>query len=231
MEAIPASSGQPADPALKSSYRRPRSASVSRGRPGRHDRGGGSLCRRMVGYGRPHRAGPHHGSESRRRERTRRMVDLAQMGDSSRPRCGLRRNRKSQSRRNIAAHYDLGNDFFASFLDPTMTYSCAVFPGTARATLEHGSRHKLDLICRKLELSPGDDLLEIGSGWGSLALARRTPLRLPRGDDDDLARADRSRERPSRPRRRLGRSSHGAQHGLPGPADLVWVAGSTRWSR
>ncbi len=81
----------------------------------------------------------------------------------------LRRNRKSQSRRNISAHYDLGNDFFASFLDPTMTYSCAVFPGP-ESDLEEGSRHKLDLICRKLELSPGDELLEIGSGWGSLAL-------------------------------------------------------------
>lgn len=81
----------------------------------------------------------------------------------------LRGNRRGQSRRNISAHYDLGNDFFAHFLDPGMTYSCAVFPNRA-STLEEASRHKLDLICRRLDLSPSDDLLEIGTGWGSLAL-------------------------------------------------------------
>lgn len=81
----------------------------------------------------------------------------------------LRTNRKSQSRRNISAHYDLGNDFFAAFLDRTMTYSCAVFPDPG-SSLEDGSRHKLDLICQKLDLSPRDELLEIGTGWGSLAI-------------------------------------------------------------
>lgn len=81
----------------------------------------------------------------------------------------LRVNRRRQSRRNIAAHYDLGNDFFAHFLDPTMTYSCAIFPRPA-STLEEASRNKLDLICRDLNLSPADELLEIGTGWGSLAL-------------------------------------------------------------
>ena len=81
----------------------------------------------------------------------------------------LRSNRKSQSRRNISAHYDLGNDFFAAFLDRTMTYSCAVFP-EAGSNLEEGSRHKLDLICQKLKLTSRDELLEIGSGWGSLAM-------------------------------------------------------------
>ena len=81
----------------------------------------------------------------------------------------LRANRRRQSRRNIAAHYDLGNDFFAHFLDPSMTYSCAIFPNRA-STLEEASRNKLDLICRRLSLSPDDDLLEIGTGWGSLAL-------------------------------------------------------------
>ena len=81
----------------------------------------------------------------------------------------LRGNRRLQSRRNVSAHYDLGNDFFAHFLDPSMTYSCAVFPSRT-STLEEASRHKLDLICRRLELSPADELLEIGTGWGSLAL-------------------------------------------------------------
>ena len=81
----------------------------------------------------------------------------------------MRANRRRQSRRNIAAHYDLGNDFFAHFLDPSMTYSCAIFPGR-NSTLEEASRNKLDLICRRLDLSPSDELLEIGTGWGSLAL-------------------------------------------------------------
>ncbi len=81
----------------------------------------------------------------------------------------LRANRRGQSRRNVSAHYDLGNDFFAHFLDPGMTYSCAIFPSCG-SSLEEASRHKLDLICRRLELSPSDELLEIGAGWGSLAL-------------------------------------------------------------
>ncbi|MBM63583.1 MAG: SAM-dependent methyltransferase [Acidobacteria bacterium] len=80
----------------------------------------------------------------------------------------FRMNHRKQSRRNIAAHYDLGNDFFSLFLDPTMTYSCAVFP-EPDSSLETASRHKLDLICRKLDLGSSDHLLEIGGGWGSLA--------------------------------------------------------------
>ena len=85
----------------------------------------------------------------------------------------LRDNRKTQSRRNISAHYDLGNDFFAAFLDPSMTYSCAVFPDKG-SSLEDASTHKLDLICRKLNLSASDELLEIGTGWGSLAIHAAT---------------------------------------------------------
>jgi cyclopropane-fatty-acyl-phospholipid synthase len=79
------------------------------------------------------------------------------------------RNTRTGSRRNIHAHYDLGNDLFQLFLDPTMMYSAAVFP-RPEATLEEASVHKLDLICRKLELEPSDHLLEIGTGWGGLAL-------------------------------------------------------------
>ena len=81
----------------------------------------------------------------------------------------LRSNQKRQSRRNIAAHYDLGNDFFSLFLDASMTYSCAVFPDSS-SSLEEASTNKLDLICRKLALSPADELLEIGTGWGSFAI-------------------------------------------------------------
>jgi len=79
------------------------------------------------------------------------------------------RNTRRGSRRNIAAHYDLGNDFFWLFLDPTMTYSSAVFE-REDMTLEQASTAKLDRICRKLALRPGDRVLEIGCGWGSFAL-------------------------------------------------------------
>ena len=79
------------------------------------------------------------------------------------------RNTRTGSRRNIHAHYDLGDELFRLFLDPSMMYSAAVFPH-AEATLEEASLHKLDLICRKLELQPDDHLLEIGTGWGGLAI-------------------------------------------------------------
>ncbi len=81
----------------------------------------------------------------------------------------LERNNRSGSRRNIVAHYDLGNEFFALFLDPTMTYSCAVFENGAD-TLERAQLEKIDRACRKLDLRPTDHLLEIGTGWGSLAI-------------------------------------------------------------
>jgi cyclopropane-fatty-acyl-phospholipid synthase len=81
----------------------------------------------------------------------------------------LRRNSRHGARRNIADHYDLGNDFFALMLDPTMTYSSAVFD-PPEATLEEASLRKLDLLCRRLDLRPDDHLLEIGTGWGSMAL-------------------------------------------------------------
>ncbi len=81
----------------------------------------------------------------------------------------LHRNSRAGSRRNIAAHYDLGNDFFELFLDPTMNYSCGIFPDEA-ADMEQASLAKMDAICRKLDLGPDDHLLEIGTGWGALAI-------------------------------------------------------------
>ncbi|HET9298887.1 MAG TPA: cyclopropane-fatty-acyl-phospholipid synthase family protein [Candidatus Polarisedimenticolaceae bacterium] len=81
----------------------------------------------------------------------------------------LHPNSRKGSRANIAAHYDQGNDFFASFLDPTLSYSCSMFP-SPQATLEEAAVHKLDLVCHKLGLRPGQSLLEIGTGWGGLAL-------------------------------------------------------------
>ena len=91
----------------------------------------------------------------------------------------LRRNDLEGSRRNIAAHYDLGNDFFSLFLDPTLSYSSALFE-CDDATLEEASIAKLDRLCRKLALAPDDHLLEIGTGWGGLAIhaARRYGCRV-----------------------------------------------------
>lgn len=80
-----------------------------------------------------------------------------------------RRNSIQQAKENISEHYNLGNEFFASFLDPLMMYSCAIYP-RADSTLEEASRFKLDHICRKLGLSPNDRVLEIGTGWGSFAV-------------------------------------------------------------
>jgi cyclopropane-fatty-acyl-phospholipid synthase len=80
-----------------------------------------------------------------------------------------RRNGLLRARRNIAYHYDLGNDLFALMLDETMTYSCAVF-GDEHEPLVDAQRRKLRLICDKLELGPDDRVLEIGCGWGSFAI-------------------------------------------------------------
>ena len=80
----------------------------------------------------------------------------------------LHRNTRRGSRRNIAAHYDLGNDFFALFLDETMTYSSGVFE-TPHASLAEASAAKYDRFCRKLHLRPNDHVLEIGTGWGGFA--------------------------------------------------------------
>ncbi|NOT57397.1 MAG: class I SAM-dependent methyltransferase [Deltaproteobacteria bacterium] len=91
----------------------------------------------------------------------------------------FRRNTKRGSSRNIVAHYDLGNEFFALFLDETMTYSCGIFEHID-STLQEASLAKIDRICQKLQLSSSDHLLEIGTGWGGFALhaARRYGCRV-----------------------------------------------------
>lgn len=78
------------------------------------------------------------------------------------------RNTRVGSRRNIAAHYDLSNDFYSLFLDETMTYSSGVFP-EPNSSMKEASIEKYDRICRKLWLSPDDEVLEIGTGWGGFA--------------------------------------------------------------
>ncbi|MFN4289966.1 MAG: class I SAM-dependent methyltransferase [Permianibacter sp.] len=80
-----------------------------------------------------------------------------------------RRNSQSQARKNIAAHYDLGNDMFQLWLDPLMMYSSAIYP-SPDSTLDTAARHKLQRIGEKLQLGPNDHLLEIGTGWGGLSV-------------------------------------------------------------
>jgi cyclopropane-fatty-acyl-phospholipid synthase len=81
----------------------------------------------------------------------------------------LNRNSRNGSARNISAHYDLGNDLYRLMLDETMAYSCAIYPHEG-SSLHEAQLAKFDAICRKLDLQPGDELVEIGTGWGGLAI-------------------------------------------------------------
>lgn len=81
----------------------------------------------------------------------------------------LRRNSRRRARENIAAHYDLSNDFFSLFLDPSMAYSAGIYY-QEDDTLAQASHNKFEHICRRLQLSADDHLLEVGTGWGGLAI-------------------------------------------------------------
>lgn len=112
-------------------------------------------------------------AHSRRNQQT---VDRQRIGIASsidRWQHHRRRNTRRGSASNIAAHYDLGNDFFRLFLDERMMYSCALYEH-ASASLDAASTAKLDLLCRKLRLGDEDHLLEIGGGWGGLAVYAAT---------------------------------------------------------
>ena len=102
------------------------------------------------------------------------------------------------SRRNIAAHYDLGNEFFSLFLSPDLMYSSAIWDGAGRYAGESHRLRKLERICRKLDLKPTDRVVEIGTGWGGFALHAAQARRLPRHDHHDLARATRAGQRARR---------------------------------
>ena len=78
-------------------------------------------------------------------------------------------NSRRGSKVNILSHYDLGNDLYQAFLDPTMMYSAAIYP-SPESDLDLAAAHKLETICRKLDLQPEDEVLEIGSGWGGFAI-------------------------------------------------------------
>ncbi|MEV8597644.1 cyclopropane-fatty-acyl-phospholipid synthase family protein [Streptomyces sp. NPDC052012] len=89
--------------------------------------------------------------------------------EARRPRRGL--HTKRSDRRAISHHYDVGNDFYEIVLGPSMVYSCAYWPAPPpEGTLEQAQRDKLELVCRKLALRPGQRLLDVGCGWGSMAL-------------------------------------------------------------
>jgi cyclopropane-fatty-acyl-phospholipid synthase len=109
-------------------------------------------------------------------DRLRRMRRLLALPSERKPRVGRerahlrgRRSSLERDRQAIAYHYDLSNEFFALWLDPTMAYSCAVFEADDE-DLEIAQRRKLDYVCRKLRLEPGERLLDIGCGWGGLVL-------------------------------------------------------------
>jgi len=82
----------------------------------------------------------------------------------------LRRNRPANARRNIAFHYDLGNDFYGAWLDDSMTYSSAMFASDGES-LEAAQARKIEALLDRLDLAPGQSLLDIGCGWGALAIA------------------------------------------------------------
>jgi cyclopropane-fatty-acyl-phospholipid synthase len=104
-------------------------------------------------------------------ERLTRFTDrlVSVRNAAARPVRQLRPPTKADDRRNIHSHYDLGNEFFELFLDPTMAYSCGVYESDA-TTLAEASSAKFDRICRKLNLGPDDHVVEIGGGWGGFAL-------------------------------------------------------------
>jgi len=88
-------------------------------------------------------------------------------------RAGFARNTPTRSRKDISAHYDLGNELFSLMLDPTMMYSCGVFEDRD-CTLHEASLRKLEMVCEKLDLAEGDRVVEIGTGWGGFAVYAAT---------------------------------------------------------
>lgn len=127
----------------------------------------------------------------RDRRRSRKMRATAAL---LRPRSGS----LAQARENIHSHYDVGNDFYKLWLDRDLVYTCAYFP-TAEATLEQAQAAKMELVCRKLRLQPGERVVEAGCGWGGLAMymARHYGVRV-RAFNISKAQLELARERAKR---------------------------------
>ncbi len=120
-----------------------------------------------------------------------------------------RKHTSERDREAVRHHYDVGNEFFALFLDESMTYSCAIFSRGAK-TLEEAQETKLDLVCTKLALQEGERVLDVGCGWGSFVMhaasrygveAVGITLSEPQAE---LARQAGRRRRARRPRSRSG---------------------------
>ena len=118
-------------------------------------------------------ARPGRAASPRRRQRAGAWTDFPAHAAHrlvNRLRHWRRGNTRRGSRRNIVSHYDLGNDFFPLWLDPTMLYSSAIWDENSAATLEQAQQHQLARIVALLDLRGGESILEIGCGWGALAL-------------------------------------------------------------
>ena len=127
----------------------------------------------------------------------------------------VRRSTRTRRRRDIAAHYDLGTELFERMLDPTLSYSCAVFEH-GQVTLEEAQIAKLERVCEKLELGPDDRLLEIGTGWGAFALHAAT-TRGCHVTTTTISREQFHHAVSTRPARRARGPGHRADGGLPRP--------------
>ena len=135
------------------------------------------------------------------------------------------RNTKDGARHNISAHYDLGNDLFAAFLDERLMYSSAYYP-SPDASLEDAQTEKLDRLCRQLKLEPDDHLIEIGTGWGGMAIYAASEYGC-RVTTTTISKEQRAYAMRVGGRGGTRGSDHGPRSGLPRPR-----AGSTRsWSR
>jgi cyclopropane-fatty-acyl-phospholipid synthase len=121
----------------------------------------------IVEFGQALAAAPLRSPRLRLLRLLRKLPDEARRAAAERPRMkGILHSRR-RDRAAVTYHYDTGNDFFAQFLDPLMVYSCGYFLSPSES-LDEAQRRKLDVVCRKLRLSPGDRLLDVGCGWGAL---------------------------------------------------------------
>ena len=133
-------------------------------------------------------------------------------------------NTRTGSRRNIGAHYDLGNDFFRLWLDDTMAYSSGIFPAPG-ASLRDASVEKFDRVCRKLGLAPSDEVSGNRHRLGWLCDPRGEELRLPRNNDHDFAGTVRSRTAANQ-----GGGVRQTSHSAASRIIATCAANSTSWS-